>query len=273
MAGYVIASQGSNYGASNSGQPAPTGLPALDAATIANLGLTAAEASAPVVTETLTTPQFVPLLPGQMGPPTVKTPAGPVKSDIGHVLQTWYTMNSDEVQAVQQQLWDAGLYPTSWYAKGQQPAWGDPWTDQQGFAAYRTLLRRASTTNTAVKDILTATSGQATQLANKGFQPVLTNPTDLAAAIKKGALDVLGVGVSDAEVADIIAKYQTAERQAQWNSIQVKAQGGDVVKAPDVTNFVTQQLTALHPDEASAAAFHTAADELMAGVKAGQKPV
>lgn len=269
MAGYT---PGVQYGTDPTGQAAPTGAPALDATTLANLGLSQAEAQGVVMTANTPDPAvpgtfFQPLHAGQMGPPTASGNAN-YKTTVGAALQQWYALDSDQIEGLQKQLWDAGLYPRSMYAKGQEPAWGDPFSDAQGFSAYRTLLRRASTANKPIGDILSQTAGSAQQKLNTGFSPVLTNPDDLRAIIKAGAPTILGQKISDAEVEQIVSKYQAADYNAKFAQFQANSAGGATVASPNPTDFVKQQLEQLHPDQAAATQFNTEANSFLKAASA-----
>lgn len=225
------------------GSPAPTGTPALDATTLANLGLSAAEAQGQVMVGT-TAPAIDPssqydVLAGA-GYSQVRQ-----NTSVGGALQQWYSMDAKDVEELQHKLWDAGLYPSSWYKNGTEPSWGDPFSDSQGFSAYRTLLRRASTSNKPIDDILSATAGQGAQRAAAGEQGTID---ELKQIIKTNAPKVLGQNISDGDVAALIGNYEAAKT------------AGSV---PSASDFVDQQLAALHPDQAASQTFQTEASAML----------
>lgn len=158
------------------------------------------------------------------------------------MLNSWRTMNPGDLEQLQQQLYQGGFYPRSYYTSGQQPAWGDL-NDTAGFSAWRSVLRSAATSRRPYEDIVDAGGiykNLASQLAASGgaagttglfHEYAVSDPAELRAIVDKAAVDTLGHKLSDKErgalVDAVIASQRTkGQEQATAKSAAMSATAG-----------------------------------------------
>lgn len=194
-------------------------------------------------------------------------------------IQALYDMTPDQVEQVQRMMYAAGpgvFYPKGYYGKSARPIdWGNP---DDAVVGYKNLLKRSKDQRTPsdyLRSYLDDKQKQGQKLwnpddqgkaATQPFQAVLTNPDDLKAIIQAGAPKVLGKKVSDAEMQDIISKFQTQQISAQRQQFDNNITGGVSDQSANPTDFINSQLRILHPDEALATDFNNQANAFLQGV-------
>lgn len=192
---------------------------------------------------------------------------GAVDTTLGQTLQDFWHLEpgSDALKNYQQELFDAGLYPASYYRAKNPAKLNLGVVDDVDAKAWKDIALAAARTGRPVTDLLAerkaayaerggvfaakkeeAASGQAP------FSATVANPLTLTEVAQKAAEATLGRGFSQGELNRFVKSYQSLQVNAQRSEYDTAISGGTATAAPDPTALAAQQARQSAPTEAYA---------------------
>lgn len=172
----------------------------------------------------------------------------------------FYRMTPQEVQVMQQKLFNAGYYGS---AESNDIPWGDH--DDDTFKIWRSMVDRAAgfyavgqkLTPKQVLDNALAAAGtnhpHGPQKAPRAPLVLQTpNPDDLAAVAQEAARSTIGAKLGDDQIAAFVADFQSRVTNAQRQAYAAEETGGNIVEPPNAQTAAEQFTRQRNPQAAGA---------------------
>lgn len=179
------------------------------------------------------------------------------------VLKMFYDLPNDARASLQQQMYEAGLYPDGYYSGKNQITPGS--YDDDSFKVWSGVVQtaaRAEKTPSEVLGDLIASRGRSGVTGGAGggsggsmrapFSPVVTNPLDIRDTAQVVAKKTLGRQFSDAELDRFVSSFQGMETGAQSTNYNAAAAGGTTTAAPSMQTAAENAARTAAPAEAGA---------------------
>lgn len=192
---------------------------------------------------------------------------GRIDTTLGQTLQDFWHLapGSDDLKNYQQELFEAGLYPDSYYRAKNPTKLNLGVVDDVDAKAWKDVALLAARTGRPVMDILAerkatyaarggVVSGKGKEAAAGAapFSTTVSNPLTLTEAAQKAAESTLGRGFTQAELGRFVKSYQALQVNAQRGEYDTAASGGTSTAAPTAEAYATQQARQSAPTEAFA---------------------
>lgn len=201
-------------------------------------------------------------------PDTGNILAGPSSgTTLGQTIQDFWHLEpgSDALKTYQQELFDSGFYPDSYYRAKNPSKLNLGVADDVDAKAWKDVTTMAARTNRPVMDLIEerkamygtqggvgAAKASEAKGAQAPFSPTVANPLTLVEVAQKAAETTLGRGFSQAELDRFVKNYQGMQIHAQQGAYDTSISGGTSTAAPDPTAAANAAARQSAPTEAYA---------------------
>lgn len=205
--------------------------------------------------------------------------AGAIGTTLGQTIQDFYHLEpgSDALKSYQQDLFDAGLYPDTYYRAKNPSKLNLGVVDDVDAKAWKEIATLAARTGRPITDLLeerknqlnaaggvmAAKQGEAAS-ARAPFSAQVANPLTLTEVAQKAAETTLGRGFTQNELNRFVKSYQALQVNAQKGEYDTAVAGGTSTAAPEAAAYAAQQARQSAPTEAYANDLINVYDQAMA---------
>lgn len=220
--------------------------------------------------------------PGEIGhadAPAAYTP--PTMAPYESVLKMFYDLPDDARASLQQQMYQAGLYPDSYYSAKNPDQIVPGAYDDASFKVWsgvvQTAARAEKTPAEVLGDLISGRSkagltggsggGSGGGTVRAPFSPVVTNPLDIRDTAQVVAKKTLGRQFSDDELSRFVGAFQGMETGAQSTNYNATATGGQTVAAPSMESAAVNAARTAAPVEAGAHDLASVYDDFLSILK------